>query len=116
MHREIQVTAGRIEVTCIGAFGQAELLETVDAIEKAQAGHPGLRKCFMDASGAEFTLAGIAEFFVGEYAAKRLGGMRISVLIGPGRQHKLLENAAYNRGLRILFSHSRDAAETWLLS
>jgi hypothetical protein len=114
MQTEIRETGGKLEVTCSGPYTQADLLSVVEAIAEARDRHHGIRKCFMDARNAEFRLGGIGEFFVGEYAAKRLVGMRISLLAEPGQVSKFLENAAYNRGLKILVAASPEEAEKWL--
>jgi hypothetical protein len=114
MRTEIRVMGDILEVACSGPYTQADLLSVVESIAEARNRHHGIRKCFMDARNAEFRLGGIGEFFVGEYAAKKLTGMRISLLSGPGQVSKFLENAAYNRGLRILVAVSPEEAESWL--
>lgn len=114
MRTEIREAGGKLEVTCSGAYAQADLLSVVEAIAEARDRHHGIKKCLMDGRNAEFRLGGIGEFFVGEYAAKRLLGMRISLLTQPGTISKFLENAAYNRGLKILVAASPEEAERWL--
>lgn len=105
----------KLEVICTGRYGQAELLAAIDAIADARARNPEIRKCIMDGLNADIQLGGIGEFFVGEYAAKRLSGMRVSLLAPLGQLSKLLENAAYNRGLKLLLTSGREEAEAWLL-
>jgi hypothetical protein len=112
MQTEIREIGGKLEVLCSGSYTQADLLSVVEAIAEARDQHHGIR--FMDARNAEFHLGGIGEFFVGEYAAKKLVGMQISLLTGPGQVTKFLENAAYNRGLKILVAASPEEAEKWL--
>jgi hypothetical protein len=114
MRTEIRVSGDVLEVTCSGPYTQADLLAVVTAIAEARDQHHGILKCLMDARNAEFRLGGIGEFFVGEYAAKKLAGMRICLLTAPGHASKFLENAAYNRGLRILVADSPEEAEKWL--
>jgi hypothetical protein len=114
MRTEIRETGGKLEVVCAGPYTQSDLLLVIEAVSEARTRHPGIRKCIMDGLQAEFRLGGIDEFFVGEYAAKRLAGMRISLVAAPKQITKFLENAAYNRGLKFLVTHSRDEAEKWL--
>lgn len=114
MQTKIRESGGRLEVFCTGQYAQAELLALVDAIADARSANPGIRKCFMNAIEAEIQLGGIGEFFVGEYAAKKLAGMRISFLTTSGQVSKLLENAAYNRGLKILLTADLKEAQAWL--
>lgn len=104
----------KLEISCTGRYTQADLLNMIDVIAAARARNPDLRKCFMDARNADIQLGGIGEFFVGEYAAKRLLGMHISFLPMPGQVSKLLENAAYNRGLKFLVAATSEEAEAWL--
>lgn len=114
MSLELRQAGDRLEVSCTGRYSQAELLATVDAVAEARGRSAEIRKCIIDAMNADIQLGGIGEFFVGEYAAKRLSGMKISLLIPQGQVSKLLENAAYNRGLKLLVTSARDEAEAWL--
>jgi hypothetical protein len=114
MKTEITVAGEKLEAVCVGLFRQANLLEVLDSIDDVRRRTPDVRKCVLDVSGAEFKLTGIGEFFVGEYAAKRLVGIRISLIIRKGQINRLLENAAYNRGLKIRLTESRPEAEAWL--
>lgn len=114
MNTDFKVTEDKLEAVCTGAFKQTDLVQVLDAIHDACARALSIRKCLMDVTSAEFELGGIGEFFVGEYAAKRLAGIRISLIIKRGQIDKLLENAAYNRGLKILLAESRAEAEAWL--
>lgn len=114
MRTEIRVSGEILEVTCSGPYTQTDLLSAVAAIADARDQHHGIRKCLMDARNAEFRLGGIGEFFVGEYAAKKLTGMRICLLTASGKVSKFLENAAYNRGLKILVADFPEEAEKWL--
>jgi len=111
---DILETGEKLEISCSGRYTQADLIGMIDVIAAARARNPELRKCFMDARNADFQLEGIGEFFVGEYAAKRLLGMQISLLTRPGQISKLLENAAYNRGLKFLVAASSQEADAWL--
>ena len=111
---EVLEAGEKLEISCNGRYTQADLISMIDVIAAARARNPELRKCFMDARNADIQLDGIAEFFVGEYAAKRLLGMRVSLLAMPGQLSKLLENAAYNRGLKFLLAATSDEAEAWL--
>ena len=114
MNTEIKVTDDLLEVNCTGVYLQPDLVKTLDAIDAARNADAAIRKCSMDVTGADFQLGGIGEFFIGEYAAKKLIGIRISLIINPGQINKLLENAAYNRGLKIKLTESRAEASTWL--
>lgn len=114
MNTDLIVTEGKLEAICTGAFKQPDLVQVLDSIHEVRARTPTIRACIMDVTAAEFELGGIGEFFVGEYAAKKLAGIRISLIIKPGQINKLLENAAYNRGLKILLAESRAEAEAWL--
>jgi hypothetical protein len=114
METDLTETGDKLELSCIGKYNQADLLRLIDQISEARSRNPEVRKCLMDALSAEIQLGGIGEFFVGEYAAKRLGGMKIAVLALPGQISNLLENTAYNRGLKIRMSTTREDAEAWL--
>jgi hypothetical protein len=114
MGTEIRLMGDTLQVVCTGPYNQADLISVVESIAEARNRDHGIRKCLMDARNAEFRLGGIGEFFVGEYAAKKLAGIRISLLTGQGQVSKFLENAAYNRGLRILVAVSLEEAERWL--
>lgn len=111
---ELLESGEKLEISCSGSYTQADLINMIDVIAAARVRNPELRKCFMDARNADIQLGGIAEFFVGEYAAKRLLGMQISLLAVPGQISKLLENAAYNRGLKFLVATTSEEAEAWL--
>ena len=114
MNTEIKVAGDLLEVNCTGTFRQPDLVKTLDSIDAARNADGAIRKCSMDVTSADFQIGGIGEFFIGEYAAKKLLGIRISLIINPGQINKLLENAAYNRGLKILVVVSREEAENWL--
>lgn len=114
MKTDLTKNGDKLELSCLGKYAQADLLHLIDQISEARGRHPELQKCIMDATQAEIQLAGIGEFFVGEYAAKRLGGMKIAVLALSGQMSNLLENTAYNRGLKIRLVTTREAAEAWL--
>jgi hypothetical protein len=114
MNTDLTVTGDILEAVCTGAFKQTELIQVLDSIHEVRARTGNLRKCILDVTAAEFELGGIGEFFVGEYAAKKLAGIKVSLIIRRGQFNKLLENAAYNRGLKILLVESRPEAEAWL--
>jgi len=114
MNTDLMVTEDKLEAVCTGAFKQPDLVQVLDSIHDVRTRTPSIRKCILDVTGADFELGGIGEFFVGEYAAKKLAGIRISLIIKRGQFNKLLENAAYNRGLKILLAESRPEAEAWL--
>lgn len=114
MQTDLIETGDKLELSCTGRYAKADLLHLIDLIAEARGRNPEVRNCIMDARNAEIQLGGIGEFFVGEYAAKRLGGMKISLLVAPGQVTTLLENTAYNRGLKILLATSREEAEAWL--
>ncbi len=107
-------TGDKVELSCAGKYDQADLLRLIDQIAEFRNRNPGIRKCFMDALNAELQLSGIGEFFVGEYAAKKLGGLKIAILSLPGQMSNLLENTAYNRGLKIRLVTTREDADAWL--
>lgn len=114
MNTDIKVTEDKLEAICSGIIKQTDFEKALDAIDEIRSRTHTLKKCLMDMTGAEFQLSGIGEFFIGEYAAKKLAGIRISLVIQRGQINKLLENAAYNRGLKILLAESRAEAEAWL--
>ena len=114
MNTDLIVTEDKLEAVCTGAFKQPDLVQVIDAIHAVRARTATVNKCILDVTAADFEMGGIGEFFVGEYAAKRLAGIRISLIIKHGQFNKLLENAAYNRGLKILLAESRAEAEAWL--
>ena len=114
MNTELTETGDKLELTCIGKYLQADLLGLIDQISEARRRNPEVQKCIMNALEADIQLGGIGEFFVGEYAAKRLGGMKIAILAHSGQISNLLENTAYNRGLKIRMVATREEAEAWL--
>jgi hypothetical protein len=114
MKTDIIVTEDKLDVICTGPFRQADIVKVIDAIDEARKNATAIRKCLMDITGADFQLGGIGEYFIGEYASKKLAGIRISLITNKGQINKLLENAAYNRGLKILVTDARSEAEGWL--
>lgn len=107
-------TGDKLELSCTGKLSQADFIHLIDQVAEARLRNPEVRKCFMDALNADIQLGGIGEFFVGEYAAKRLAGMKIAILVRPGQVTNLFENTAYNRGLKILLAASREDVDSWL--
>lgn len=111
---EITLKEDRWEVACHGPFQRADVLGLVDAIFVSTDGHPEYRKCLVDFREAEINLGIMGEFIIGEYAAKKLAGIRIALIHGKGQVNKLLEDTAYNRGLRIRLVENRQDALDWL--
>jgi hypothetical protein len=114
MRADLTEAGDRLELSCTGRYTQADLLQLIDMIAEARGRNPQVRKCLMDALNAEVDLGGLGEFFVGEYAAKKLAGLKVCLLIPSGQVTNLLENTAYNRGLKILLAASRSEADAWL--
>ena len=114
MKAEMGIEGDIWEVHCRGIFVRQDMLNLIDSIDEGRSRHPGIRKCLMDIRNAVFEMGVIGEFYVGEHASRKLAGMCVSVVMKKGQVNKLLEDAAYNRGLRISMVESRDAAVAWL--
>jgi hypothetical protein len=114
MRTDFREFGEKVTLSCSGRYAQADLLRLIDQIAEARSRNPEVQKCLVDALNAEIQLGGIGEFFVGEYAAKRLGGMKVALVVHPGQMSNFLENTAYNRGLRIRLAPSLEEAEAWL--
>jgi hypothetical protein len=111
---EITLTEDRWEVACHGPFQRADVLSLVDAIFGSADRQPEYRKCLVDFREAEINLGIMGEFIIGEYAARKLAGIRIALIHGQGQVKKLLEDTAHNRGLRIQLVGNRQDALEWL--
>jgi hypothetical protein len=103
-----------LEVACTGSFDRQAAIDLVDAIQARLAQAPGAIKCVLDVTGAEIDIGIMGEFILGEYAARKLAGLRISLIRKDGQIKKLFEDAAFNRGLRILMVENREQALAWL--
>jgi hypothetical protein len=108
------IVEDRCELICRGAFQRGDVVILVDSLAEKLARHPELKKCLVDIREAEVALGIMGEYVIGEYAAKKLAGLRIALIQLPGQIKKLLEDTAYNRGLRIsLVEYPQDALD-WL--
>jgi hypothetical protein len=118
--KEIQLATGfmvvddRCEVVCSGPFQRADVVMLIDSLQARMERHPELKKCLVDIRDAHIALGIMGEYVIGEYAAKSLAGLRIALIQAPGQVKKLLEDTAYNRGLRISIVTGRDEALVWL--
>lgn len=111
---EISVIEDRIEVACAGEYHRGDVLHLIDRISEHFQANPETRKCLVDVREAGITLGIMGEFVIGEYAAKKLGSLRIALIQAGGQIKKLMEDTAYNRGLRILMVETRQEARAWL--
>lgn len=111
---DITLMEDRWEVVCHGPFQRTDVLSLVDAIFCSADTQPEFKKCLVDFREAEINLGIMGEFIIGEYAAKKLAGIRIALIQGQGQVKKLLEDTAYNRGLRIQMVENRQDALDWL--
>jgi hypothetical protein len=114
LNAEISIVEDRCEAICRGPFQRADVIHLIDFLHEKINGHPELKKCLLDIRNAEIALGIMGEFIIGEYAAKRLSGLRIALIQAAGQVKKLLEDTAYNRGLRILIVEGRQDALAWL--
>lgn len=118
--KEIQLNTGfavvedRCEVVCSGLFQRNDVVKLIDSLHERMDRHPELKKCLMDIREAQIVLGIMGEYVIGEYAAKSLAGLRIALIQAPGQVKKLLEDTAYNRGLRISIVSGRGEALEWL--
>ncbi|MDB5104126.1 MAG: hypothetical protein JWP91_1815 [Fibrobacteres bacterium] len=114
LNAAMAVMEDRFETVCKGIFQRNDVVALVDSILDNISRHPELKKCLVDIRGAEMTLGIMGEYIIGEYAAKKLAGLRIALIQAPGQVKKLLEDTAYNRGLRIQLVDDRQDALDWL--
>src|SRR4051812_15767451 len=110
MNAEITVTDDILDAVCSGRLSRQDVVKLIDTISMNREKHPLIAKCILDLSAADVNMGIMGEFIVGEYAAKKLGGMRISLIRKAGQIDQLLEDTAYNRGLRILMVEGRAEA------
>lgn len=108
------VVEDRCEAVCSGTFQRSDVVKLIDSLHERMDRHPELKKCLLDIRGAQMALGIMGEYVIGEHAAKRLAGLRIALIQAPGQVKKLLEDTAYNRGLRISIVAGRDQALDWL--
>ncbi len=111
---DFTVIEDRCEAVCNGLFQRNDVVVLIDSLRARMDRHPELKKCLVDIREAHITLGIMGEYVIGEYAAKRLAGIRIALIQAPGQVKKLLEDTAYNRGLRISIVTGRDQALVWL--
>lgn len=104
----------RCEVVCSGSFQRGDVEKLIDSVRARMGSLPGVKKCLVDVRDARVTLGIMGEYVIGEHAAKSLAGLRVALLQSPGQVKKLLEDTAYNRGLRISIVTGRDEALVWL--
>lgn len=108
------VVEDRCEVICSGPFQRSDVVKLIDSLHERLGLHPELKKCLVDIRDAQIALGIMGEYVIGEYAAKSLAGRRIALIQAPGQVKKLLEDTAYNRGLRISIVSGRGDAMDWL--
>ncbi|HKP95684.1 MAG TPA: hypothetical protein VJ385_07995 [Fibrobacteria bacterium] len=113
-HADISVIEDRWEAVCRGGFQRGDVFALVDSLSDRMRQRPEIKKCLVDVREAEITLGIMGEYVIGEYAAKKLAGLRVALIQGAGQIKKLMEDTAYNRGLRILMVENRQAALAWL--
>ena len=111
---EFTLVEDRCEVLCSGPFQRGDVMKLIDSLQARMGRIPEVKKCLVDVREAQITLGIMGEYVIGEHAAKSLAGMRIALIQAPGQVKKLLEDTAYNRGLRILIVTGRDEALDWL--
>jgi hypothetical protein len=114
VNADFSVVEDRWEVGCAGAFQRGDVIALIDALTVRMERRPEVKKCLVDIRDAEVTLGIMGEFIIGEYAAKKLVGLRIALVQGAGQIKKLMEDTAYNRGLRISMVEGREDALAWL--
>ncbi|MDB5050212.1 MAG: hypothetical protein JWO30_3283 [Fibrobacteres bacterium] len=114
VNAELTVIEDRWEVSCTGAFQRGDVIALIDTISARMDRRPEVRKCLVDIREAEVTLGIMGEYIIGEYAAKKLVGLRIALIQDAGQVKKLMEDTAYNRGLRILMVNGHEDALAWL--
>ena len=104
----------RFELICRGPYQRGDVVMLIDSLSEKLAAHPVVKKCLVDIREAQMALGIMGEYVIGEYAAKRLAGLRIALMQAPEQVKKLLEDTAYNRGLRISLVADRTDALAWL--
>lgn len=114
LNAEFSVIEDRFEALCKGPLQRGDVVVLIDSILEKIVQHPAVKKCLVDVREAEVALGIMGEYIIGEYAAKKLAGLRIALVHVPGQVKKLLEDTAYNRGLRILIVDGRQDALEWL--
>lgn len=111
---EFALVEDRCEAICSGPFQRGDVVLLIDSLRARMELLPEMKKCLVDVREAQITLGIMGEYVIGEHAAKRLAGLRIALIQAPGQVKKLLEDTAYNRGLRISIVTGRDEALLWL--
>jgi hypothetical protein len=114
MRSDISVIEDRWEAVCEGPFERGDILALIDSLSENIALRPGVKKCLIDIRSAAVTLGIMGEYVVGEHAARKLAGLRVALVQAPGQIKKLMEDTAYNRGLRIQLVADRRDALAWL--
>jgi hypothetical protein len=111
---EFTLVEDRCEVICSGPFQRGDVEKLIDSVRARMGRFPEVKKCLVDVREARITLGIMGEYVIGEHAAKSLAGLRVALIQAPGQVKKLLEDTAYNRGLRISIVTGRDEALVWL--
>jgi hypothetical protein len=111
---DFSVIEDRWEVVCKGAFERGDILALIDTFSDNIALRPEVKKGLIDISGATIALGIMGEYVIGEHAARKLSGLRVALVQASGQINKLMEDTAYNRGLRIQLVADRVAALEWL--
>src|SRR5437868_919380 len=107
MSADISVIEDRWEAICAGRLQRDDVLAVIDSLSERMKPRPEIRKCLLDVREAEVSLGITGEYVIGEYAARKLAGLRVALIQGAGQVKKLMEDTAFNRGLRILMVESR---------
>ena len=114
MNAVISVMEDRWEVVCGGPVQRGDVIQLIDAVAERMRVRPEIRKCLVDVRAAEIALGIMGEYVIGEYAARKWVGLRIALLQAAGQVKKLMEDTAYNRGLRIQMVECPQDALAWL--
>ena len=101
-------------MVCRGGLQRGDVVVLIDALSERIGARPEIRKCLLDVRDSDINLGIMGEYVVGEYAARKLAGLRLALIQRPGQIKKLMEDTAYNRGLRISMVESLPAAMAWL--
>lgn len=102
---------------CRGEASVEGYRQVTDRLRKEMAGAPNGARVYVDLLGVEGMLDEMDKFFLGEYVAeglKGLKGLRIAVRMREGDITKFGENTVVNRGVDLLVSHDPDELAAWL--
>jgi hypothetical protein len=116
MGAEFTIQEETLGVLCTGECTRGEILAWIDRIAEMKRAHPPIEQCLIDCREARFQIDIFGRFQIGEYAALKLAGLRVRVALLAREEMitRVIENTAYNRGLRMFTTHDEDAARAWL--